>query len=103
VPGTWTAATTQVHGANVAPNGGVQMTATAAPTAVVGAAFAWSASASVLPTSNLIAALPDGQTNGWGQYFTAPATAGIYYLWMLAQGSGGPAIGALVSSAITVS
>ena len=93
----------QVHGANVAPNGGVQMTATAAPTAIAGAAFAWSASASVLPTSNLIAAASDGQTNGWGQYFTAPATAGTYYLWMLAQGSGGAAIGALVSSAITVS
>jgi len=69
----------------------------------VGAVFAWSVSSSILPTSNLIAAAPDGQTNGWGQYFTAPATAGTYYLWMLAQGSEGEAIGALVSSAITVS
>ena len=41
-PGGWTAAAAQVHGANVAPNGGVQITAAAAPTAVTGAAFAWS-------------------------------------------------------------
>ena len=38
-----------------------------------------------------------------GAYFTAPATPGTYYLWLLAQGSGGVTIGALVSSAITVS
>ncbi len=102
-PATWTAAATQVHGTSVAPNGGVNMIATAAPTAVTGAAFAWSLSPSIRPTTNLIAASPDGQTNGWGQYFTAPATPGTYYLWSLAQGSGGVAIGALVSSAITVS
>jgi hypothetical protein len=102
-PGGWTAAAAQVHGANVAPNGGVQITAAAAPTAVTGAAFAWSVSPSVRPTTNLIAAATDGQTNGWGQYFTAPATSGTYYLWMLAQGSGGVTTGALVSSAITVS
>ena len=35
--------------------------------------------------------------------FNAPATAGTYYLWMLAQGSAGSTIGALVTSAITVS
>jgi fibronectin type III domain protein len=102
-PGDWTAATTQAHGANVAPNGGVNMFATPAPTAVTGAAFAWSSSASSLPTTNLIAAAPDGKTNGWGQYFTAPATSGTYFLWMLAQGSGGATIGALVSPPITVS
>jgi hypothetical protein len=102
-PGGWTAAAAQVHGANVAPNGGVQITVVPAPTAVTGAAFAWSASASVRPTTNLIAAAYDGQTNGWGQYFSAPATPGTYYLWMLAQGAGGVTIGALVSSAITVS
>jgi hypothetical protein len=102
-PGAWTAAATQVHNANVAPNGGVNMTATAAPTAVTGAAFAWSVSPSAYPATNLIAAAPDGQTNGWGQYFSAPATSGTYYLWALAQGSGGVTIGALVSSAITVS
>jgi hypothetical protein len=102
-PGGWTAATTQVHGTNVAPNGGVQVTASPAPTAVTGAAFAWSGSQSIVPTTNLITALADGQTNGWGQYFTAPATAGTWYLWMLAQGSGSATIGALVSSAITVS
>jgi len=103
VPATWIAAATQVHNTSVAPNGGVNMTATAAPTAVTGAAFAWSASPLVRPTTNLIAASADGQTNGWGQYFNAPATAGTYYLWSLAQGAGGVTIGALVSSAITVS
>ena len=103
VPGDWSAATTQVHGANVAPNGGVNLTATPAPTAVTGASFAWSSSASSVPTANLIAAAPDGKSNGWGQYFAAPATPGTYYLWMLAQGSGGATIGALVSPAITVS
>jgi hypothetical protein len=79
------------------------MTATAAPTAVSGAAFAWSASSSVLPTSNLIAASADGQTNGWGQWFSAPAISGTYYLWLLAEGASGGTIGALVTSAITVS
>ena len=78
------------------------MVATAAPTVVTGAAFAWSASQSTLPTSGLVAATGDGQTNGWGQYFTAPATAGTYYLWLLAQGAGGVTTGALVTSAITV-
>jgi len=102
-PGFWTAAATQTHNASVAPNGGVMMTAVAAPTAVTGTAFAWSTSASTIPTSGLIAAAGDGQTNGWAQYFNAPATAGTYYLWMLAQGSGAVTTGALVTSAITVS
>jgi hypothetical protein len=102
-PGGWTAATSQVHNASVAPNGGVQMTATAAPTAVTGAAFFWSTSPSTLPTTGLIAAGSDGQTNGWAQYFNAPASAGTFYLWMLAQGAGGVTTGALVTSAITVS
>jgi hypothetical protein len=103
VPGGWMAATSQVRNTSVAPNGGVQMTATAAPTAVTGAAFFWSASPTTLPASGLIAAAVDGQTNGWAQYFNAPATAGTYYLWMLAQGGGSVTTGALVTSAITVS
>jgi Fibronectin type III domain len=103
VPGNWIAAATQVHGVSVAPNGGVQLTAVAAPTAVTGAVFAWSASATTLPTTALIVAGADGQTNGWGQYINAPATAGTYYLWMIAQGAGSATIGALVTSAITVS
>jgi hypothetical protein len=102
-PGNWQAAASQVHGTGVAPNGGAQLTAVAAPTAVTGAAFAWSASNTIVPTSGLIAAAADGQTNGWGQWFSAPATAGTYYLWMLAQGTGPVTIGALVTSAITVS
>jgi len=103
VPGNWTAAPSQVHGTSVAPAGGLQMTAAAAPTAVTGAAFAWSTSSSTVPTSGLIAALSDGQTNGWGQYLNAPATPGTYNVWMLAQGAGGATTGALVTSAITVS
>ncbi|MEA2730952.1 MAG: hypothetical protein QOF70_5427 [Acetobacteraceae bacterium] len=103
VPGSWTAATTQVHNTSVAPNGGVQMTLTAAPMAVTGGAFFWSTSPSALPTAGLIAASSDGQTNGWAQYINAPATAGTFYLWMLAQGAGGATTGALVSSAISVS
>ena len=102
-PGNWTAAATQVHGTGVAPNGGVQLVAAAAPTAVTGAAFAWSQSSSTIPTTGLIAAALDGQTNGWGQYMNAPDTAGTFYLWMLAQGAGGATSGALVTSAITVS
>jgi hypothetical protein len=102
VPGGWVAATTQVHSASVAPNGGAQLTATAAPTAVAGAAFAWSASNTTIPTSGLIAAGADGQTNGWGQWFNAPATVGTFYLWLLAQGSGGVTTGALVTGPITV-
>ncbi|HEY4171972.1 MAG TPA: fibronectin type III domain-containing protein, partial [Rhodopila sp.] len=102
-PGNWVAAAAQVLGASVAPNGGVQMTLTPAPTAVTGAAFAWSASASTVPTTGLTAATSDGQTNGWGQFFNAPATVGTFYLWMLAQGASGTTTGALVTSAITVS
>jgi Fibronectin type III domain len=102
VPGNWTAAASQVHNTSVAPNGGVQMTATAAPTAVTGAAFCWSTSPSALPTTGLIAASTDGQTNGWGQYFDAPATTGTFYLWMLTQGANGATTGALVTTAITV-
>lgn len=103
VPGNWTAAASQVHGTPVAPNQGVQMDAAAAPTAVTGAAFAWSSGQSTIPTTGLIAASIDGQANGWGAYFSAPATTGTFYLWMLAQGAGGVTTGALVSSAITVS
>ena len=101
-PGTWTAASSQTHGAGVAPNGGVMLFAVAAPTAVTGAAFAWSASNTVVPSTGLIAGAGDGQPNGWAQYFNAPATAGTFYLWMLAQGSGGTT-GALVTPAIVVS
>ena len=103
VPGTWQAGASQVHNTSVAPNGGVQITVVAAPTAVTGTAFAWSSSGSTLPTTGLIAATANGQTNGWGQYFNAPATAGTFYLWMLAQGAGAATTGALVTSAITVS
>jgi hypothetical protein len=101
-PAFWVAATSQVHNTPVAPNSGVNMIAAAAPTAVTGAAFAWSASNSVLPTSGLIAAPGDGQPNGWGSFFSAPATPGAYFLWMLAQGTGGATTGALVTAAITV-
>jgi hypothetical protein len=103
VPGTWIPAVTQVHNVAVSPNGGVNMVITAAPTAVTGAEFGWSASASTIPSSGLIATTPDGQPNGFGQWFTAPATAGTFYLWTLAQGAGGTTIGVLVSPAITVS
>ncbi len=103
VPASWSAAASQVHNTSVAPNGGVNFTATAAPTAVTGGAFFWSASQTALPTADLIAATADGQTNGWGQWFNTPATAGTFYLWMLAQGAGGVTTGALVTSAIVVS
>lgn len=102
-PGNWVPVSTQIHGAGVAPNGGAQLTAIAAPTAVAGAAFAWSVSNTVVPTSGLVSAGGDGQTNGWGQYFNAPATAGTYYLWLLAQASVGVTSGALVTGPIAVS
>jgi hypothetical protein len=103
VPGGWTAAASQVHGTSVAPNGGAQMIAIAAPTAVTGGSFAWSISQTVMPTNGFTVAGADNQANGFGQYFTAPASVGTYYLWMLALGAGGVTIGALVTSAITVS
>jgi hypothetical protein len=81
----------------------VQMVVVPAPTAVSGAAFAWSASNSTIPTTGLIVAAGDGATNGWAQYFSAPATAGTFYLWSLAQGAGAATTGALVTSAIVVS
>ncbi len=102
-PGTWVAAASQTHNQSVAPNGGANMIVAPAPTVVTGAVFAWSASNSAVPTTGLIAAGADGQTNGWGQYFNAPATAGTFYLWMLAQGVGAATSGAFVTSAITVS
>jgi hypothetical protein len=101
--GTWQAGAAQVHNAPVAPNTGVNITAVAAPTAVTGASFAWSAGNSTVPTTGLISATTDGQTNGWGQWFNAPATTGTFYLWALPQGASSATIGALVSSAITVS
>ena len=103
VPANWSAAAAQVHNTSVAPNGGVNFAATPAPTAVTGGAFFWSASQTTLPTTGLIAATVDGQiTNGWGQWFNTPATAGTFYLWLLAQGADGTTIGALVTSAIVV-
>jgi hypothetical protein len=102
-PGPWTAAASQTHNTTVAPNGGINFTATPAPTAVTGGAFCWSTSPSTLPTIGLIAATTDGQTNGWGQWFNTPTTAGTFYLWMMAQGAGGVTTGALVTSAIVVS
>lgn len=101
--GSWQAATSQVHNTPVAPNTGVNITAVAAPTTVASAVFAWSASNATVPTTGLIATTTDGQNNGWGQWFDAPATAGTFYLWALAQSAGGATIGALVSTAITVS
>ncbi len=101
-PGNWVPATSQTHGASVAPNGGAQLVAAAAPTSVIGAAFAWSASNTTVPTSGLISAGGDGQTNGWGQWFNAPSSAGTYYLWLLAQGTGGVTTGALATGPITV-
>jgi Fibronectin type III domain len=104
--GGWAAAATQVHNTSVAPNGGAMLTAAAAPTAVTGAAFAWSSSNSTVPTTGLIACTTDGQTNGWAAYFSAPATAGAYYLWMLAQAgtvASPTTIGAFVTTQITVS
>jgi hypothetical protein len=103
VPGGLTVAASQVHDTSVVPSGGMNMTVAAAPTPVTGASFAWSASNSTPPTTGLIAAGSDSQTNGWGQYFNTPATAGTFYLWSLAQGADGATTGALVSSAITVS
>ncbi|HUB15579.1 MAG TPA: fibronectin type III domain-containing protein [Acetobacteraceae bacterium] len=100
--GNWVPAASQVHNTSVAPSGGVNMTATPAPTAVTGAAFAWSGGTAAIPTSGLIAAGADGQNNGWGQWFNTPATAGTYYLWLIAEGAGGTTIGALVTAAITV-
>jgi titin len=106
-PGPLTAAAAQVHNTSVAPSSGANLWVAAAPTAVTGAAFAWSSSSSTVPTTGLIATLADGQTSGqssgWAAYFSAPATAGIFYLWMLAQGTGAATTGAFVTSAITVS
>jgi hypothetical protein len=101
--GSWQAAAAQTHNAPVAPNTGVNIFAVAAPTAVSAAVFAWSAGNTTVPTTGLIATTTDGQTNGWGQWFNAPATTGTFYLWALPQGAGSTVIGALVSAAITVS
>lgn len=104
-PAAWVAASTQVHNTSVAPNGGVNMFLVAAPTAVTTGAFGWSTSNTVMPTTGLIAGPSDGQANGYGTWFNAPATAGTYYLWLLAQTGTSPStttIGALVTSAITV-
>lgn len=99
--GNWVAAASQVAGSGVSPSGGVNLVAVAAPTAVTGAAFAWSSSASTMPATGLIGGGADGQPNGWGQWFNAPAAAGTYYLWLLGRNAGGT-IGALVTAAITV-
>ena len=87
VPGAWTAASKQVHGTSVAPNGGVMMTVVAAPTVATGANFPSSLGNSTLPTAGLIATSSDGQPNGWAQYCHAPATASTYDLWMIVSRS----------------
>lgn len=101
--GNWVPASTQTHASAVGPNGGAQLVAVAAPTSVTAAAFAWSSGNSTVPTAGLVAAVGDGQTNGWGQWFNAPASPGTYYLWLLAQGAGGATIGALATGPVTVS
>jgi hypothetical protein len=101
-PGNWVPSSSQTHGAAVAPNGGAQLVAVAAPASVTGGAFAWSSGNTVVPTSGLISGGADGQANGWGQWFNAPSTAGTYYLWLLAQGTGGVTTGALATGPITV-
>lgn len=73
---------------------GVNVTATPAPP---GVEFGWSTSATTAPTAWTAAALVSGSL--WGQYLSAPATAGTYYLWAAATDGSG----SLVSSAITVS
>ena len=96
MPGNRIAAASQVHPTGVARNDGLQLVATASPSMATGAAFAFTMSSSTLPTAGLISAPSDGQTNGWGTFFDAPACAGTCYVWMPAQGAGRATIGALV-------
>jgi hypothetical protein len=100
-PSNWGVAPTQTHSAIVMPNGGANMTAIAAPTAVTGAVLAWSTSALTIPITGLITAYGDGQANGWGMWFNNPDTPGTWYLWMLAR-NGSNIIGANVTGPITV-
>ncbi len=74
------------------------------PSGTVGVNFDWSTSATTntmtapSPTQSLGSGGYPINTNEWGGYVTAPATAGTYYLWGLVNDNSG----ALVSAAITV-
>jgi hypothetical protein len=86
---TWTAVAMQIHGASVRPNGGIQIIIANAPVAVTRVAFARSISASTILTTGHPAGGADCVTKGCGLYRDAPAKAGTYYLWRLAQSIGG--------------
>ncbi len=60
-------------------------------------------SSTVIPTSGLTSVTYVNSTYQWADYYSVPATPGIYYFWAIAKNSSGTVIGALVSGAITVS
>jgi Fibronectin type III domain len=57
----------------------------------------------VIPTSGLTSLTDYGSPYYWADYYPVPGTPGTYYLWALAKDGSGDLLGALVSSAITVS
>lgn len=100
--GSWTAGSSQTHGAAVAPNGGVNFFAVAAPTTPAAQVLAWSASNTTPPSSGFITAGSTGTTNQFGNWFNAPSSTGTFYLWAMSNDGSGNVIGALASGAIVV-
>lgn len=95
---TWNAApgSSYVHGTS-----GIVINAHADPSPH-GLGFAFSASSTIAPAVTSLSAAANFTSDIWGQYMTAPSTAGTYYLWAVATDSSNNVIGELVSTAITV-
>lgn len=60
--------------------------------------FAWSTSGSVMPVSGYISTVQytNNGHNLWVQYINAPASAGNYYLWAIAENSSGAVVATYV-------
>jgi hypothetical protein len=107
--GTWAPTGPVVHGGTwPGTGGGLMVFSSTAPPAGANGYFAYAPTAAPVPTSGLLGPVAAGTAggtygaDGFGEYLSAPATAGTWYIFGIIQTSGGVTIGALVSAAITV-
>ena len=102
------APTTPVSHSGSWPSGGLNLVSGTTPPGGTVGYFAYSASTAPVPTSGLIGPVSGGTgggsygADGFGEYLSPPATAGTWYVFGILQNGSGTTIGALVSSAITV-
>lgn len=88
--------------------GGLNFVAGTTPPAGSVGWFAYSTTPAPVPTTGLYGPISGGTggggygSSGFGYYLSPPATAGTWYVFAILKNSAGMVIGALVSSAITV-